>query len=199
MKRYGSGTIDSSAFTPVQTDSSGLTGYESSNQGILRNPSTISSAIEIKANENACLVGPITIGMPDTVYTVTVVSSEFIIDGETKPILNLHKGVTYTFNQTDALNDGHPFAFRNSSDASYTTGVTYQLNGSSATQSNYYNVTTFNAGRTSGDRKLIFVVPSDAPSTLKYYCTVHGNGMGNTINVLSDGASLTVSGQLQII
>lgn len=61
MKRYGTGTIDPSAFTPVQTDSSGLTGYEANNQGILRNPSTISSDIEIKANENACLVGPITI------------------------------------------------------------------------------------------------------------------------------------------
>ena len=60
MKRQGSG-IDSGVFTPVQTDSSGLTGYEANNQGILRNPSSISSEIEIKANENGCLVGPITI------------------------------------------------------------------------------------------------------------------------------------------
>jgi len=60
MKRQGSG-IDSGVFTPVQTDSSGLTGYDTNTQGILRNPSTISSNIEIKANENACLVGPITI------------------------------------------------------------------------------------------------------------------------------------------
>lgn len=60
MKRQGSG-INAGNYTPVQTDSSGLTGYEANNQGILRNPSTISSDIEIKANENACLVGPITI------------------------------------------------------------------------------------------------------------------------------------------
>ena len=31
---------------------------------------------------------------------------------------------------------------------------------------------------------------SDAPSTLKYYCTVHGNAMGNTINVISAVATL---------
>ncbi len=61
MKRQGAGTIDPSVFTPVQTDGSGLTGYDANNQGILRNPSTITSDIEIKANENACLVGPITI------------------------------------------------------------------------------------------------------------------------------------------
>ena len=61
MKRYGTGTIDPSVFTPVQADNSGLTGYEANNQGILRNPSTIASDIEIKTNENACLVGPITI------------------------------------------------------------------------------------------------------------------------------------------
>ena len=60
MKRQGSG-IDPSVFTPVQADNSGLTGYEANNQGILRNPSTIASDIEIKANENASLVGPITI------------------------------------------------------------------------------------------------------------------------------------------
>ena len=60
MKRQGSG-IDSGVFTPVQTDSSGLTGYEANNQGIQRTPSTIASDIEIKANEIACLVGPITI------------------------------------------------------------------------------------------------------------------------------------------
>jgi len=60
MKRQGSG-IDPSVFTPVQADNSGLTGYEANNQGIIRNPSTITSDIEVKANENACLVGPITI------------------------------------------------------------------------------------------------------------------------------------------
>ena len=31
---------------------------------------------------------------------------------------------------------------------------------------------------------------SDAPSTLKYYCTSHGNAMGNTINVISAVATL---------
>ena len=66
---------------------------------------------------------------------------------------------------SDSSNTTHPLAFRQSDDTSYTDGVT----------------TTGTAG-TSG-AKVEIIVADDAPDTLKYYCTVHGNSMGNTITV----------------
>ena len=60
-------------------------------------------------------------------------------------------------------------------------GVSYLLNGSSATRGQYYDVATFNAGRATGSRKVILQTDKFTPSSFRYYCTVHGNGMGNTI------------------
>ena len=126
-------------------------------------------------------------------YTVTVVDSggnKFALNSSTNPTLTLKRGVTYTFDQTNSTNDGHPLAFKDSGGSSYTTGLSYFLNGSSASASDYNNTTTFNAGRSSGDRKIEFAVASDAPSSLRYYCTVHGNGMGNTITVEDDNIAI---------
>ena len=127
-------------------------------------------------------------------YTVTVANvggnNVFVLDGSNYPAIEMFRGNTYIFNQTDATNDGHPLVFKNGSSA-YEVGVTYFLNGSAATQSNYVNVTTFNAGRSSGNRQVQIEVASNAPSTgLRYYCYVHGNGMGNTITVKDSNVSL---------
>jgi len=63
MKRQGSGSLTQGNFTPLQTDSSGITGHVSSTlSGILRNPATINSAVEITSDENAVMAGPVTIG-----------------------------------------------------------------------------------------------------------------------------------------
>ena len=110
-------------------------------------------------------------------FTVTVSGGVFYIDGQSKPVLTLARGFTYTFNQADSSNSGHPLAFRDSSDNAYTTGVT--VNG-----------TAGNSGAT-----VVFAVPSNAPNSLKYYCTVHGNGMGNTITVTDDNIG-TVAGSI---
>jgi hypothetical protein len=103
-------------------------------------------------------------------YTVTVVNdggNKYAIEGisGSAPTLSFARGNTYVFDLSDASNAGHPFAFRTSADASYTTGVT----------------TTGTAGQAGA--KVTIVVASDAPDSLKYYCTVHGNSMGNTIAV----------------
>jgi len=99
-------------------------------------------------------------------FTVTVVNSggnKFAIDGATNPTLTLVRGFTYTFDVSDNTNSGHPLAFKNGS-TSYTTGVT--VNG-----------TAGQAGAT-----VVFAVPNNAPSSgLLYYCTQHGNAMGNSI------------------
>ena len=101
-------------------------------------------------------------------YTVTVADNngnKFYIDGVSNPTLELTRGTTYVFDLSDSSVSGHPLAFRESDDTSYTTGVT----------------STGTAG--SSGAKVTIVVASDAPSSLKYYCTAHGNGMGNSITV----------------
>ena len=127
-------------------------------------------------------------------YTVTVANpgsgNVFVLDSSNAPAIEMFRGNSYIFNQNDATNDGHPLVFKNGSSA-YEVGVTYFLNGSETTQSNYVNTTNFNAGRSSGDRKIQIEVSTSAPSSgLRYYCYVHGNGMGNTITVKDSNISL---------
>lgn len=127
-------------------------------------------------------------------YTVTVVNpgsgNFFYLDGAAYPAIEVFRGNSYIFDQSDSTNDGHPLVFKNGSSA-YETGVKYFLNGSETTQANYVNVSTFNAGRSSGARKIQIEVDSSAPNSgLRYYCYVHGNGMGNTITVKDSNISL---------
>ena len=113
-------------------------------------------------------------------FTVTVQNvsgNKYFIDGVQTPVLKLARGKTYTFNLADSSNSGHPLAFRDSSDNSYTTGVT----------------TSGTAG--SSGATVVIVVAANAPSSLKYYCTSHGNAMGNTINVIDDNVG-AVAGAL---
>ena len=113
-------------------------------------------------------------------FTVTVQNvsgNKYFIDGVQTPVLKLARGKTYTFNLADSSNSGHPLAFRDSSDSSYTTGVT----------------TSGTAG--SSGATVVIVVAANAPNTLKYYCTSHGNSMGNTINVIDDNVG-AVAGAL---
>tara|TARA_B100000035_G_scaffold216061_1_gene185183 strand:+ start:18595 stop:20295 length:1701 start_codon:yes stop_codon:yes gene_type:complete len=121
-------------------------------------------------------LGTINEGASQTInYTVTVVSdggNKFALNGVTNPVITFVKGFTYVFDVSDNTNGSHPLRFRTSADASYTDGVSI-----SGTQGQ--------AGST-----VTIVVASDAPSTLKYYCTSHGNAMGNTINVISAVATL---------
>ena len=110
-----------------------------------------------------------------TTYAVTVVGGVFYLDGASKPALTLVRGNTYIFDQSDSTNAGHPLAFRDSSDNSYTTGVTV----------------TGTAGQAGA--KVTIDVASNAPSSLKYYCTTHGNNMGNTITVVNSNLATVAS------
>ena len=101
-------------------------------------------------------------------FRVTVVNvggaNYFALDGVKNPVITLIKNNTYIFDQSDPSNTGHPLNFRDANDAAYGTASVVGIPGN------------LNASTT-------FTVPSDAPSSLKYYCTVHGNGMGNNIIV----------------
>jgi len=108
--------------------------------------------------------------------TVTVASGIFYLDGVANPVIQLLKGHTYIFDQADNTNDGHPLHFKDSGGSQYTTGVTV----------------TGTAG-TSG-AKVTIAIASDATEPTRYYCTVHGNGMGNTINLSDSFVNVDVIG-----
>ena len=112
--------------------------------------------------------------------------NKYQIDGVTAPKLTLHKGMTYRFDMSDNSNSGHPFAFRlRDGSTSYTSG--YHAEGTPGSSGAYTQIH----------------VRQDVPTQLIYYCTVHGNGMGNSISVqsafntiLEDNA--VVSGSLNV-
>ena len=122
-------------------------------------------------------------------YTVTVVQDSggnnvFALNGVQKPVITMKRGSTYIFNQEDSSNTNHPLAFKSDSGGSYTTGVTNT--GTYPGQSGY--ITTFQPPY------------PGAPNDLRYYCTVHGNGMGNTItmnnpNTIQQTTSTTTTSQ----
>ena len=105
----------------------------------------------------------------DTItYTVTVHTpgsgNIFRINGVNNPVITMKRGSTYIFDQSDNTNSGHPLAIKSDAGGAQTTTVSGTAGNSGAT-------VTYQPA-----------YPS-APSDLRYYCTVHGNGMGNTITM----------------
>ena len=119
-----------------------------------------------KVNSVAAVVGG------TQTFVVTVSGGVFYIDGQSNPVLTLARGFTYTFDVSDSSNSGHPLRFKDGSGNSYTTGVT-----TSGTEG-------------SSGATVVIAVAANAPSSLRYYCTVHGNGMGNTITVTDDNIGI---------
>ena len=101
-------------------------------------------------------------------YTVTVHNpgsgNIFRINGVNNPVITMKRGSTYIFDQSDASNSGHPLRIKSDAGGQQTTTNTG---------------TPGNAGAT------VIYAPEypSAPNDLRYYCTVHGNGMGNTITM----------------
>ena len=101
-------------------------------------------------------------------YTVTVVQDSggnnvFAINGVQKPVITMKRGSTYTFNQSHSSNVGHPLRIKSDAGGQQT---------------------TTNTGTLGTDATVVYqpAYPS-APSDLRYYCTSHGNNMGNTITM----------------
>ena len=119
----------------------------------------------------------------ETTFAVTVTNpgsgNVFVIDGTNNPTLTLDRGGTYIFDLSNGTNSSHPLAFKDGSGNSYTTGVT--VTGVPG-----------NAGA-----KVTIVVAANAPSSLRYYCTSHGNAMGNTISVVNNNLTTVASNILQ--
>ena len=137
-------------------------------------------------------------GVSTVTFTVTVVSgnpsnhpyynqgstNKYAIGGSTATsdvTLTMYEGNTYRFDQSDSSNDGHPINLYTDKDKNtrYTSGVTYNIDGSSVSQSSYVDTSTFNAG---SNRYVEITVPDGAP-TLHYQCYNHAL-MGYTANTL---------------
>lgn len=108
-------------------------------------------------------------------------SNKFYINGVQQDTIELHANKTYTFNQSDTSNNGHPLKFSETSNGVhnggtvYTTGVTSNGN--------------LPGGGDSSPALTTFVVPiGKAGTTLYYYCQNH-SGMGGSMNITTAGGS----------
>ena len=127
---------------------------------------------------------------PANTYAVKVVSdsgNKYRFDdyGTSAITLELQEGGTFTFDQSDASNSGHPIRFSTTADGThgggseYTTGVT--TNGTPGQSGAYTRIT----------------VAASAP-TLYYYCSVH-SGMGGQANTGSLFGFTNVKGSIQSV
>jgi len=121
-------------------------------------------------------------------YAVTVVSdsgNKYRFDGHgtSAVTLDLEEGSTYTFDQSDSSNAGHPLRFSTTSDGTHGGGTEYTT-----------GVTTTGTPGSAGASTTI-VVASGAP-TLYYYCSVH-SGMGGQANTNSTAGASNFDGSIQ--
>ena len=134
-------------------------------------------------------------------YIVKVVSDSgnkyrFNDFGTSAVTLDLAEGGTYTFDQSDSSMSSHPMQLSTTANgthgggSAYSTGVTYQLDGSTVTASAF--ISGFSSA---SSRKLIITVAASAP-TLYYYCYYH-SGMGGQANTNSTLGSSNFDGTLQ--
>ena len=105
--------------------------------------------------------------------------------------LDLQEGGTYTFDVSDSTMSSHAFVLGTSSgvDGSYSTGVTYKLDGVTKTYSQYTSGFSSAFIKTINYCRLPF-------TTLYYNCSVH-SGMGGQINTNSTHGSSNFDGSIQ--
>ena len=163
LARAGSGSFSGS----YQGDGSLLTGVVAS--GSIQSASVAVRATTLSPAATASFADKADEAVTSIVIPVTVVDdggNKYAFNGVTAPKLSLKRGSRYRFDLSDSTNGSHPFGFRLPDDTSYTVGVT----------------TVGSAG--SAGAYVDFDVNFATSSSLKYYCTSHGNAMGNKIELI---------------
>ena len=127
--------------------------------------------VAVTGNTSTGAVGSVNT-LTGATFAVTVSAyygaNKYYIDGTRQATVTLSEGATYTFDQSDSSNAGHPVRFSTTSDGThgggseYTTGVS--TNGTPGSAGAYTRIT----------------VAVGTP-TLYYYCTNH-SGMGGQAN-----------------
>ena len=113
----------------------------------------------------------------DQTFAVTVANAggnKYFIDGVQQATVNLKIGATYTFDQSDSSNSGHPLRLSTTSDGTHGSGSEYTT-----------NVTTNGTPGSSGAYTRIQVTGSTS-TPLYYYCSIH-SGMGGQANAVAEG------------
>ena len=143
--------------------------------------------------------------MADTTFTVTVATGTPYLTGgsgnvyffngaqpTTSGSLNWTfpwvAAATVRLDQSDSTNDNHPLLFTNSNSTNTSTmraglitnNVTYSLDGSAVSSSDYFNTSTFNAATSR-----FIEITQTAGATVDFYfaCYVHGISMGGIVDL----------------
>ena len=170
LSRAGSGSFSGS----YEGDGSLLTGVVAS--GSIQSASVAVRATTLSPAATASFADKADEAVTSIVIPVTVVNeggNKYQFNGVTAPTISLKRGLIYRFDQSDSTNNNHPLRFRLRDDTSYTPGVTAV---GTPGQAGAYTQ---------------FDVNFATSASLKYYCTVHGNGMGNNAQIIDlfDGVS----------
>lgn len=165
----------SSDVTTVAGANSNISALNAS--GVITNIGTVAGGIS-NVNTLAAISTDLTslANSLEKTYVVTVANvggqNVFVLDSVNNPAIEMFRGNTYIFDVSNGTVATHPLGFKDGSGNTWTSGVT----------------TTGTAGQSGA--KVTFEVPTNAPSSMVYYCITHGNAMGNSITVKDSNVSL---------
>jgi hypothetical protein len=109
--------------------------------------------------------------VPTSTFVVTANgSTNYIIDGNSNPALNLLKGNTYRFDISDATNGAHQLGFR-------------EVGAQEAIGTEYYQVVQNGSNGTAGSFVDLIISPYAPTETIEYYCIFHPSTMNGDINI----------------